>query len=193
MSSKPMRLLAFATRSYHNPFYTNQKRIKDWKIVREDVVEVVSGKHQGQKGKVLKVNKKLNTVTVQGVNYSFKTVKDEEYVARTKVVQVEMPLHLSKVALIDPDNNHPTKVTIGFLEDGTKVRVAKSGAVVDKPDLSHLKYVERVKDKVIGPHDTVSADVFEKSYVMEDFTRVKAEFDEYIRMKEEKEDLLVFK
>lgn len=33
----------------------------------------------------------------------------------------------------------------------------------------------------------------EKSYRGEDFLRVKAEFDEYIRIKEEKEGLLVFK
>jgi hypothetical protein len=35
--------------------------------------------------------------------------------------------------------------------------------------------------------------VLEKTYKGEDFLRVKAEFEEYIRMKEDKERLLVFK
>jgi hypothetical protein len=35
--------------------------------------------------------------------------------------------------------------------------------------------------------------VLEKTYTGEDFLKVKAEFDEYIRIKEEKERLLVFK
>jgi hypothetical protein len=35
--------------------------------------------------------------------------------------------------------------------------------------------------------------VLEKTYKGEDYLRIKAEFDEYIRMKEEKEGLLIFK
>jgi hypothetical protein len=34
--------------------------------------------------------------------------------------------------------------------------------------------------------------VLEKTYKGEDFARVKAEFDDFIRRKEEKEELLVF-
>lgn len=35
--------------------------------------------------------------------------------------------------------------------------------------------------------------MLEKTYTGEDFLKVKAEFEEYIRLKEEKEELLVFK
>jgi len=96
--------------------------------------------------------------------------------------------------LIDPETGLPTRITYGFLEDGSKVRIAKrSGALVPKPDRSNLTYINRTKGKEAGPFDTKPEDVVEKTYKGEDFLRVKAEFDEYIRMKEEKEGLMVFK
>jgi hypothetical protein len=88
----------------------------------------------------------------------------------------------------------PTRIKYGFLEDGTKVRIArKSGALLPKPSRIDLTYMNRTKKREIGNNDTKPEDVLEKTYRGEDFLRVKAEFDEYIRMKEEKEGLLVFK
>ncbi len=71
------------------------------------------------------------------------------------------------------------------------MRVAKkSGAVIPKPEYLHLKYINRIKNKQVGINDTVPDDVIEKTYKGEDFLRVKAEFDEYIRIKEEKEAVI---
>ena len=101
---------------------------------------------------------------------------------------------MSNVSLLDPESGKPTRIRYGFLEDGTKVRVAKkSGALIPKPDRSNLTYMNRTKNKQPGPNDTKAEDVLEKTYKGEDFLRVKAEFDEYIRIKEEKDGLLVFK
>ena len=104
-------------------------------------------------------------------------------------------MHVSNVSLIDPEQAVPTRIKYGFLEDGTKVRISKkSGALIPKPDRSSLKYMTRTKGKEAGPNDTKPEDVLERTYTRgEDFLRVKAEFDEYIRIKEEKEGLLVFK
>ncbi|MBR5626639.1 MAG: KOW motif-containing protein, partial [Thermoguttaceae bacterium] len=38
------------------------------KIKKDDTVVVLSGKYAGQKGRVLKVNKEKELVTVEGVN-----------------------------------------------------------------------------------------------------------------------------
>ena len=87
----------------------------------------------------------------------------------------------------------PTRIKYGFLEDGSKVRIAKkSGALIPKPSFENLTYANRTKGKQVGSNDTKPEEVLEKTYKGEDFLRVKAEFDEYIRMKEEKEKLLVF-
>jgi len=64
---------------------------------------------------------------------------------------------------------------------------------VPKPDRSHLTYVFRTKAFEDGPNDTRGDLVLEKTYEGEDFLRVRAEFNEFIRLKEEKERLLVFK
>ena len=69
----------------------------------------------------------------------------------------------------------------------------KSGAIIPKPDRSHLTYMNRTKQREAGINDTRGDLVLEKTYKGEDFLRVKAEFEEYIRMKEDKERLLVFK
>ena len=87
-----------------------------------------------------------------------------------------------------------TRISNGYLDDGTKVRVAKkSGAVIPKPEREGLKYINRTKKRQIGDLDTAPEDVLLKTYKGEDFVRVYNEFQEYIRMKEEKEELLVFK
>ena len=159
-----------------------QEKIKNWKIVKGDQVsysvivmlkffsatqyssklvfcfyqvEVITGRYRKSQGKVLKVYRKKNQVLVENVNMKFKQVEDDEGVTRKKTVQQEHPIHVSNVALIDPDLNVPTRIRIGYLEDGTKVRVSKkSGAIVPKPDRSNLTYAMRNKDYKSGPNDT---------------------------------------
>ena len=133
-------------------------------------------------------------MTVSGANLKFKIVDDDEGTRRKKTIRKEFPMHVSKVSLIDPSNNEPTKVRYGFLEDGTKVRLSKkSGAIVPKPDRSHLTYVNRTKSKADGVNDTRGDLVLEKTYEGEDFLKIKQEFEMYLRIKEDKERLMVFK
>ena len=162
--------------------------------MKDDFVQVISGRYKNTQGKVLRVYRDTNQVLVAGVNLKYKRVDDEEMVRRRKTVQKESPVHVSNVSLLDPESGKPTRIKYGFLEDGTKVRISKkSGALLPKPDRSNLKYMNRTKGKETGPNDTKAEDVLEKTYRGEDFLRVKAEFDEYIRIKEEKEGLLVFR
>jgi large subunit ribosomal protein L24 len=51
------------------------------------------------------------------------------------ILEVEAPLHASKVMLVDPETNKPTRVHVEE-RDGKKVRVAKSGAVFPAPQQS---------------------------------------------------------
>ena len=154
-----------------------QKPLKQWNIVKDDTVEVLSGKYAKTQGQVLRVMRKKNQVIVKGVNFKFLTVEDEEMQRRKKVVQKEFPIHVSNVALIDPESGQPTKIKYGFLEDGQRVRVAKkSGSVIPKPDRSNLKYVNRTKAKEMGDSDTKPEDVLEKTYKGEDFVKVYHEF-----------------
>ena len=123
----------------------------------------------------------------------FKKVQDEEMVQRTKTLQKEHPVHVSNVALIDPNLNQPTRIRIGYLEDGAKVRVSKkSGAIIPKPDRNNLTYLARTKDTKPGPLDTAPEAVLKKTYAGEDFLRVYQEFDNYLQEKAILEQKLVF-
>lgn len=111
----------------------------------------------------------------------FKKVADEEMVQRKKTLEKEHPVHVSNVALIDPELNIPTRIKTGYLEDGSKVRVSKkSGAIIPKPDRSNMTYLARTKDYKPGPLDTTGDAVLKKTYGGEDFHRVYKEFDAYL-------------
>jgi len=101
-----------------------------FKIRKGDTVIVCTGRNKGKKGEVLKVVKDEAKVFVKGVN----VVKRHKKPTQTDaggIVQKELPIHISNVALLDPKDGSATKVGFKFLSDGTKVRYAKkSGATL---------------------------------------------------------------
>jgi hypothetical protein len=66
------------------------------------------------------------------------------------------------VNLVCPETGEPTKVSVKFLDDGSKVRVARvSGAVIPKPDPATLRKTERRKACV---NDTSAADAVKATF-----------------------------
>lgn len=104
-----------------------------WNVLRGDRVEVI-GDHaeRGKQGKVLQVLRKTDRVLVEGVNVGTSHIKgnpDRGIPGRTIQKERSIPYH--NVNLVCPVTNKPTRISYSFLEDGTKVRVAKkSGAVM---------------------------------------------------------------
>ena len=101
------------------------------KIRKGDTVMVLTGRDKGKKGSVLKVMPLEDRVLVQGVNM----VKRHSRGGGTQapgIIDKEAPVHVSNVALMDPKDGKPTRITFKVLEGGKKVRVAKrAGEVVD--------------------------------------------------------------
>ncbi|GAA1743945.1 MULTISPECIES: 50S ribosomal protein L24 [Microbacterium] len=111
------------------------------KIKKGDLVQVITGAKQdrggdrGKQGKVLEVIDGGQRVVVEGVNYITKHNRIGQTQRGTKtggIETYEAPIHISNVALVDPDSKKPTRV--GFrveeqVKDGVKktvrVRVAK--------------------------------------------------------------------
>ena len=96
------------------------------KIRKGDEVVVITGKDKGKRGTVL-LRVDEEHVLVEGVNCAKKHVKPNPMKGVAGgIVDKDMPIHLSNVALF----NHATKKAdrVGFktLEDGRKVRVFKS-------------------------------------------------------------------
>jgi large subunit ribosomal protein L24 len=101
------------------------------RIRKGDDVIVVTGRDKGKKGSVLKVLSTDGRVLVQGVNMVKRHTRQS---ARQSggIVEKEAPIHLSNVALVDPQSGKPTRIGFRTLEDGRKVRFAKrSGEVID--------------------------------------------------------------
>ncbi|WP_218461026.1 50S ribosomal protein L24 [Rickettsia sp. TH2014] len=102
------------------------------KVKKGDEVVVITGKHKGKKGKILKVFPEDSKVIVSGVNLVKKHTKPN-HMSEGGIITKELPIHISNIAHIDPKTGNLTKVAFKFLEDGSKVRVAKkSGEIIGK-------------------------------------------------------------
>ena len=97
------------------------------RIKRDDEVLVISGKDKGTRGSVIRVLVEKNRVVVEGVNMVTRHVKAQPGVAQTGMVQGEGSISLSNVMLIDPNTGIAGRTGQKVLEDGTKVRMVKSG------------------------------------------------------------------
>ena len=102
------------------------------KIRKDDEVIVLTGRDKGKRGAVLRIITKTDRVLVEGVNVTKRHVKPTQGDPQGGIVEREAPIHISNVALIDPESDRPTRVRYKTLEDGRKVRVAaRSGEVID--------------------------------------------------------------
>jgi large subunit ribosomal protein L24 len=101
------------------------------KVRKGDRVVVIAGRDKGKSGEVLRVYPSEARVLVAGVNV---VKRHQRQTARVQggIVSKEAPLHLSKIAHVDPKTGGPTRVGFKILGDGRRVRFAKkSGEVLD--------------------------------------------------------------
>jgi large subunit ribosomal protein L24 len=102
------------------------------KIRKGDDVVVTTGRDRGKRGTVLRVVD-VDHVLVEGANRVKKHQRPNPMKGLTGgIVEKEMPLHISNVALFNPGTKKSDRVGIRVLEDGRRVRFFKSnGEVVD--------------------------------------------------------------
>jgi large subunit ribosomal protein L24 len=101
------------------------------RIKRGDEVVVLAGKDKGRTGRVLKVIPARRQVVVEGVR---RVRRHQRPVGDQPggILDKEMPIDISNVALWNADEGRKVKVGYRTLEDGRKVRVDRaSGAVID--------------------------------------------------------------
>ncbi|MEN1140941.1 50S ribosomal protein L24 [Listeria monocytogenes] len=101
-------------------------------VKKGDKVKVITGKDKGKSGKVLTAFPKKDRVLIEGINMVKKHTKPSNVNPQGGILNVEAPIHVSNVMLLDPKTGEPTRV--GYEVKGDKkVRVAKkSGEVIDK-------------------------------------------------------------
>lgn len=94
-------------------------------IKREDTVLVIDGREKGKRGRVLTVNRTDETVIVEQVNMIKKHMKPNRQNQQGGIMDKEAPLHRSKVMVVCPKCDKPTRIGNQALEDGRKLRVCK--------------------------------------------------------------------
>jgi large subunit ribosomal protein L24 len=110
----------------------NAERVKT-KITKGDTVRVTRGDDKGKEGTVLRVFLKKGRATVQGVNIVKRHRKARTAEEQSGIVEMEAPVALSNLMLIDPKSGAPTRVRARIDADGTKARVSvKSGDAIPR-------------------------------------------------------------
>ncbi len=103
-------------------------------IRKGDLVQVISGTSQarggdrGKQGEVLEVLRDENRILVQGINFVTKHVRVGQTQRGTKtggIETVEAPIHISNVALVDPETKQPARTGVK-VEEVTKDGVTKT-------------------------------------------------------------------
>jgi large subunit ribosomal protein L24 len=101
------------------------------RIRKGDQVIAISGKDKGRTGTVLEVRPGEDRAIVEGLNIIKRHTKPRPPAEPGGVIEKPAPIHLSNLALVDPETKKPTRVRIETV-DGTRVRVAaRSGKRID--------------------------------------------------------------
>ncbi len=96
------------------------------KIRKGDMVVVTTGREKGKSGTVLRVLES-GKVLIEGVNRVKKHQRPNPLKNQTGgIVDKDMPIHVSNVAIWNPVTQKPDRIGFRVLEDGRKVRFYKS-------------------------------------------------------------------
>lgn len=97
------------------------------KLKKGDDVIVTAGKDKGKRGTITVVMPREDRVLIEGINMVKKHQKPNPAMGVPGgIIQKEMPLHVSNVAIFNPASGKADRVGIKILEDGRKVRIFKS-------------------------------------------------------------------
>lgn len=93
-------------------------------IKKGDIVYVISGENKNMKGRVLQVFPKKQTAIVEGINKVFKHRKPQQE-GQSNIIETEAPIHISKLMLVCPETDKPTRIGRRKNDDGKLVRYSK--------------------------------------------------------------------
>ena len=111
------------------------------KFKKGDKVVIISGADKGKQGTILKISRKTDRLVLEGDGLSKvkKHLKPSQANPDGGIMEVEKPIHVSNVMLIDPKEKKPTRIGYKTItkkvkkeDKEVKVRFAKkSGEVLD--------------------------------------------------------------
>ena len=87
------------------------------KIHKNDNVVVIAGNDRGKNGKVLKVFPKKSRAIIEGVNIRKRHSKPTQNNPQGGIIEIEAPIHISNIMLLDPKSNEPTRIGAQIILD----------------------------------------------------------------------------
>lgn len=99
-------------------------------IKKGDKVKVIAGDHKGSEGEVLRVIRDKYRAVVKGVNIVKRHIKPSAQNPQGKIVEMEAPIHISNLMLIDPKTQEPTRISRKKDENGKSIRVSKKSSEI---------------------------------------------------------------
>lgn len=111
------------------------------KVRKGDRVEVISGEHRGQQGKILRVDPAKERVYIEGVNLVHRHMRPSRKNPQGGRIQKEAPIHVSNVLPVDPRTGRGARVRFEINKDDrgrvtSKRRVTVKGTVLDEAKAS---------------------------------------------------------
>lgn len=99
------------------------------KIKKGDNVYVLSGKDKGKTGKVLQVYPAEGKALVENINMMKHFDRPSQQNQAGGVVERETPIRISKLTLLEPKSQKPTRVGWQVSDSGNKIRVCRRTGV----------------------------------------------------------------
>ena len=93
---------------------------------------VMAGESKGQSGRVIRMIPKQYRAVVEGVNMVSKHQKPSASNPQGGIVEMEAPIHLSNLMIMDPKESVPTRVGRKLDDKGKLVRYAKKSGEILK-------------------------------------------------------------
>ena len=98
------------------------------KIKKGDIVQVISGNENGKSGRVIKVFPARDKIVVEGLNMVKKHTRPTQENPQGGIMEKEAAIHISNVMFIA--DGKPTRIGYKTLEDGKKVKFAKTNGEI---------------------------------------------------------------
>ncbi|KAF9312799.1 hypothetical protein BG003_005922 [Podila horticola] len=152
LSSAMRRMINTKLQPTRVKYVAPKDQIQMWRIVRGDEVFITSGKEKGKTGTVKKVLRSLNSLLITDRNMVTKHIRPQaEDPTKTTKIQIEAPVHVSNVSLIDPQTRQPVRTHYRAIVDdktgkserkrfvvGTEVEIPKPKADIKKYKLERI-------------------------------------------------------
>ncbi|MCL4434712.1 MAG: 50S ribosomal protein L24 [Actinobacteria bacterium] len=95
------------------------------RIKRGDKVMVLSGKHRGKEGTVMRALPSTGKVIVEGANMAKRHTKPRGQTMQGGIIDKDMPLPVSAVGIMCSSCGAPTRIGVRYDEQGRKLRICR--------------------------------------------------------------------